>query len=304
MTGLRKVLKTLLLIVLLILGMRAAYLKYELRSAVVAYERAGVPENETLVAAYHHGNTWQFATYIDGDGILNVYTVEWKPLSAFILGRLDRKVERAEALVNYSPLAMEVSLLRNYRPHQTALLFKTLGWVYGDKVNGSYLPAFSDVIKPGEVYYSIEGTGSRDKIWIKTKTICDPPSLFAHDYVCRGFIGYEGLLTIPGYSLESGQMVWVVKKLQGDKLNITVFYPGISLSTTIKAKRYMNETMTFTGKSVQLLREAIPKVVWPDITYIQVWVSDDNGNASVEGIFLLPNYRYGTFEESLGSDGS
>jgi len=295
----KRALKVILIVLILISSGKAIYLKYQIESPTRALEIAGVPENESLIAVYHNGNTWQFATYSKRENTLRVYTVEWNPLFAFFLWRLKKGKESAKAIVDYSPLVLNTSLIEEYSPHEKALLFKSIGWVYGKEIT-SRLPALSEVIANGEKYYSITGTGSKDGFWIKMKIICDPPSLFAIDYVCRGFIGYEGLLTIPGYNLKDGRMTWIIEKPQGDFVNVTVFYPGISLSKLVKQKKKdTKEPLTFTGRSIRLLREAVPDYVNKDIIYIELDVRDDVNYSYVGGMFLLPHDRYGSFEESV-----
>ncbi|WP_048811339.1 hypothetical protein [Thermococcus gammatolerans] len=297
MGRIKRAVKIALLALILISSGKAVYLKYQIESPLKAFETAGVAVNESLIAVYHNGNTWQFATYREEDNRIIVRTVSWDFIHAFFTWSLSKNTESSKAAFNYSPLALDKTLLKKYRPHHRALLFKTLGWVYDEDI-ALHLPALSEVMSRGEKYSSITGLGSNRGLWINMKIICDPPSLFAHDYVCRGFIGYDGLLVIPGYRLKTGRMVWVIERPQGDFVNVTVFYPGISLSKLVKPERKINGTLTFTGRSVQLLREAVPDYVERDILYIELEVMDDRNHSSVGGIFVLPKDRYGTFDES------
>ncbi|EEB73434.1 hypothetical protein [Thermococcus sp. AM4] len=108
-----------------------AYTYHQLSSAEGAYKLAGIPGDEKLIAVYHDAHFWQFATYNPKINTLKLYTVEQS--SPFWLKK--RKVESVKALVNYTPLALNLDQLKQYKPHEKALLFKTLGWKYNEERN-------------------------------------------------------------------------------------------------------------------------------------------------------------------------
>ncbi|BAD86364.1 hypothetical protein TK2175 [Thermococcus kodakarensis KOD1] len=172
-----------------------AYTYHELSTAEGAYKLAGIPKGEGLIAVYHEDTLWQFATYNEETNVLKLYTVSQS--SQFWLKK--KKVESARAFVNYSPVILDLGALKDYKSHEKALLFKTLGWKYDDEINGSYWWNLSEVIKPNETFYQIYALGTSKAIWIRSKEVCEKRSLFAHDYLCYGSIGMNGVLVFPSY---------------------------------------------------------------------------------------------------------
>lgn len=273
------------LIVLLFVG-KVFYVKEKLDSPYELYRMINVPEREELVSAYHEGNLWQFATYDPESDRLKVYTLEWNPY----LSDPERRVESAKAFVNYSPLAMDVSILKSYRPHRRALLFKTLGWKYNGEINGSYLPYLGEILKPGAPYYSIYGVATKGKFWVRSRNICSPPSIFAFDIVCYGAIGSNGLLTLPGY--QPGRMVWIVSRPLGDKTVVWVHYPGVVLSKVVE-KENMNFSV-FTGRALEPLGSFVPEYVAKGAVYLGVRVDEaSDGSVKLEADFVVSDYYYG-----------
>ena len=161
----KKTAALLLLVFLLSFFAYNAYTYHQLSSAEGAYKLAGIPSSEKLIAVYHDENFWQFATYNPKTNTLKLYTVEQS--SPLLLKK--RKVESVKALVNYTPLALDLNQLKQYKPHEKALLFKTLGWKYEEDISGSYWANLSEIIKLGEKCYRIYGIGSSDKMWIRSK---------------------------------------------------------------------------------------------------------------------------------------
>ncbi len=178
-----------------------AYLN-SLPPAVRAYKLARISGDEKLIAVYHDAHFWQFATYNPKTNTLKLYTVE--QFSPLWLKR--RNVESVKALVNYTPLALNLSQLKQYKPHHKALLFKTLGWKYEEDISGSYWANLSEIIKLGEKCYRIYGIGSSDKMWIRSKKVCTV-STFVGEMRCYGSVGIEGLLVFPAY--KSSRLLWL-----------------------------------------------------------------------------------------------
>ena len=237
-----------------------AYTYHQLSSAEGAYKLAGIPNSEKLIAVYHDENFWQFATYNEKTNTLKLYTISQSSL----FWPKDRKVESAKALVNYSPLSLDLKVLRDYKPHEKALLFKTLGWKYDSQINGSYWANLSEVIQPGEEYYRIYALGSSSGIWIKSKAVCRRTNL---DTVCYGTVGTNGVLVIPGF--KDSTMLWVVEGVNGNP-EMAFFYPQVVLKTMIskesKVFRYSNEDREVIESIVQKLEGKNP-------SYLEVWFS-------------------------------
>ena len=179
-----------------------AYSYHQLSSAEGAYKLAGIPGDEKLIAVYHDENFWQFATYNPKARELKVYYLsQGHPLDFRI-----KKTKTVKTPLNYSPLALDLNQLKQYKPHSKALLFKTLGWKYNSQINGSYWANLSEIIKLGEKCYRIYGIGSSDKMWIRSKKVCTA-STFVGEMRCYGSVGIEGLLVFPAY--KSSRLLWL-----------------------------------------------------------------------------------------------
>lgn len=105
------------LLSLLLIG----YLAYlnSLPPAIRAYKLARIPENEQLIAAYHDTNLWQFATYNPETRKLKVYAIySENPILPW------GDVKSVETPLNYSPLALDLKLLKKpqKRPQHSSLL--------------------------------------------------------------------------------------------------------------------------------------------------------------------------------------
>jgi hypothetical protein len=278
--------KIALAVIVFLFLVKVVYVKEKIDSPEDLYRMLNVPKGEELIAAYHQGYLWQFATYDPKSNFLKVYTLDWSPYD------LDpnRRVESARAFVNYSPLAMNISVLRAYRPHKKALLFKTLGWKYNAEINGSYLPYLGDILKPGVPYYSISGVVTNGRFWVRPRNICSNPSIFAFDIVCYGSIGSGGLLTLPGY--QPGRMVWIVSRPFGNKAVVWVHYPKIVLSKEVKDKN-VNFSI-FTRGSLKPLASFVPEYVARDALYLGVSVEEANdGSVKLEANFVISDHYYG-----------
>ena len=243
-----------LLLVLLI-----GYLAYlnSLPPAVRAYKLARIPGDEKLIAVYHDENFWQFATYNEKTNTLKLYTVEQS--SPLWLKR--RKVESVKALVNYTPLALDLNQLKQYKPHSKALLFKTLGWKYEEDISGSYWANLSEVIRPGEKYYRIYGLGSSSGLWIKSKAVCRKTNL---DIVCYGTAGTNGILVIPGF--KDSKMLWVVEGIKGNP-QVAFFYPGVVLKNVTEE----NKVFTYSSEDREVIKSIVQKLEGKNPSYLEVW---------------------------------
>jgi len=246
----RRKLFALFLLLVLLIGY-FAYLN-SLPPAVRAYKLARIPGDEKLIAVYHDEDFWQFATYNKKTNTLKLYTVEqYSPLWL-----KKRKVESVKALVNYTPLALDLKLLKSYEPHSKALLFKTLGWKYEEDISGSYWTNLSEVIHPGEECYRIYGIGSSDKIWIKSKKVCTV-STFVGEMRCYGSVGMEGLLVFPAY--ESSRLLWVKEKPgAGGNVELFAYYPGAVLrehETDLE-----EEPSIYTGRDEKIILRILKRI--------------------------------------------
>ena len=225
--------KTAAILLLLSLFAYNAYTYHQLSSAERAYKLAGIPSDEKLIAVYHDKNLWQFATYNEKTNTLKLYTVEQS--SPFWLK--ERKVESVKALVNYTPLALDLKLLKSYEPHEKALLFKTLGWKYDDGIKRATYPKLSDVISPNTSYTQVVGVLSTDKIWIAPKYYGNGGDAF------YGSAGIKGLLVLPGklnQPVVSEGYIWYTEKIGTREIH----YPGI----VVKAPIEKSNSRTFIGE--------------------------------------------------------
>jgi|GEM_PF-5657085 hypothetical protein len=284
----RRVFISIFLSLVLLTGFLAynAYTYHELSSAEGAYKLAVIPEKEKLIAVYHGDNLWQFATYDEETNTLKLYNLK----QSSILDLKDRSVEKIKAMLNYSPLTLDPKLLKEYTPHTRALLFKPLGWKYDNEISGSYWRNLSEVIKPGEEYYKIYGVGTSRKLWIKRKEVCEKASIFAHDYVCYGYIGVSGILVIPGY--EGERMLWVIEKPHDNQTEMIAYYPGITLKKT-KTPEENQKPRNYTGEDGKIILEMLNKLKGNKTEYVQIVL--------YEKLKRLPGYR--GLGWSLGSGG-
>lgn len=222
-----------LLILLLSFFAYNPYTYYQLSSAEGAYKLAGIPSSEKLIAVYHDKDFWQFATYDERTNTLKLYTV--KQSSPLWLKK--RRVESVKALVKYTPLALNLNMLNQYRPHSKALLFKTLGWKYDDDIKQVAYPKLSDVISPNTSYAEIVGVLSTDKIWIEPKYYGNGGDAF------YGSAGIKGLLVLPGklnQPVVSEGYIWYTEKIGTREIH----YPGIVVKSPIKK----SNSRTFIGE--------------------------------------------------------
>ncbi|EEB74153.2 hypothetical protein [Thermococcus sp. AM4] len=255
----KKVLVALLLILLLSFFAYNAYTYHQLSSAEGAYKLAGISGDEKLIAVYHDAHFWQFATYNPKTNTLKLYTVEQS--SIFWLKSIT--MESAKALVNYTPLALDLNQLKRYKPHSKALLFKTLGWKYDYQINGSYWANLSEIIRPGEKYYRIYGLGSSSGLWIKSKAVCRKTTLEA---VCYGTVGTNGILVIPGF--KDSKMLWVVEGVKGNP-QVAFFYPGVVLKTVTEE----NKVFTYSSEDGDVIESIVQKLEGKNPFYLEVWFS-------------------------------
>ncbi|WP_052696168.1 hypothetical protein [Palaeococcus ferrophilus] len=198
------------------------YLAYlnSLPPAVRAYKMARIPENEQLIAVYHEGNFWQFATYNEKTSMLKLYTVS----QSSPLWLRSRRVESARALVNYSQVILNLEALKDYKPHERALLFKTLGWKYD-----------------GEIYYPISPKfKAEDMYFIAIGTTTSRLNIGAGEEgssIISWLSGVKGVLTLPTLNNRgtTKALTWIAVHECESHLGKTVqvFYPGITLESDI-----------------------------------------------------------------------
>jgi hypothetical protein len=223
------------LLVLLSFFAYNAYTYHQLSSAEGAYKLAGISNSEKLIAIYHDENSWQFATYNEKTNTLKLYTVGQS--SPFWVKR--RTVESVKALINCTPLTLNLNQLKQYKPHSKALPFKTLGWKYDDNIKRITYSKLSDVISPNSSYTEITGTLSTDGLWISPKSYGNGGDAF------YGSAGIKGLLVLPGNLNQptiSGGYIWYIE----NRTTREVHYPGIIVKSP---SRELN-SKTFTGRAL------------------------------------------------------
>lgn len=147
-----------------------------------------------------------------------------------------------------------MKLLKQYEPHEKALLFKTLGWKYDSQINGSYWWNLSEVIKPNETFYQIYALGSSSRIWIKSKTVCEKRGLFANDYLCYGSIGMSGVLVFPYY--EGTKPLWSKIVPEGQDGKVRAYYPDVILTGQSGA----GKTFTFGSNDRKIIERMLEKL--------------------------------------------
>jgi len=170
--------------------------------------------------------------------------------------------------VNYSPVILDLDALKGYKPHERALLFKTLGWKYDGEIDGSYWWNLSEVIKPNETFYQIYALGTSEGIWIRSKAVLRRDSRFAGDRVGYGSIGANGVLVFPTY--KDTKLLWVKKK-PVDQYNseILAYYPGITLKGSGKSHEW--SASAYKQTDGQIIREVLEKIErGPGIVQIMV----------------------------------
>ncbi|WP_456365170.1 hypothetical protein [Thermococcus sp.] len=216
-----------------------AYTYHQLSSAEGAYKLAGISNSEKLIAVYHDKNFWQFATYNEKTNTLKLYTISQS--SPFWPKK--RKVESAKALVNYSPLSLDLKVLRDYKPHEKALLFKTLGWKYNEELVEVPYPKIFDVVSPDVNYFEIIGTLSGKGIRIGARN--DGSEMISW------IEGVRGLLLLPG-RIDSTNIshgfIWVVLEKNESSQIVRTYYPGVILERSI---RTVKEKQSFRGVLLQ-----------------------------------------------------
>ncbi|WP_048151134.1 hypothetical protein [Palaeococcus ferrophilus] len=257
----RKTLATGVLLFLLSFFAYNAYTYHELSTAEGAYKIAGIPKEEGLIAVYHEDSLWQFATYNEKTNVLKLYTVSQS--SPFWLR--SRRVESSKALVNYSQVILDLEALKDYTPHGKALLFKTLGWKYDGEIDGSYWWNLSEVIKPNGTFYQIYALGTSEGIRIRSKEVCEKRSLFAHDYLCYGSIGINGVLVFPSY--EDTKLLWVKKKPRNQyNSEVLAYYPGVILRGLAKG----GIAFTYRDVDQKMAKGIIKKLETKNPKYVQL----------------------------------
>ena len=240
-----------------------AYTYHQLSSAEGAYKLAGIPSSEKLIAVYHDENFWQFATYNEKTNTLKLYTVEQSSL----LWLKRRKVESVKALVNYTPIALDLKQLKQYKPHSKALLFKTLGWKYNEEIRKITCPRISNVIDPDADYFEIIGSLSGKGIRIGAG---DEGSA-----IVSWTKGVRGLLLLPGHidsANTSRGFIWVTLLKNGSEQIIRAYYPRIILEhrSHIAEERpsftglFLQKTLNNTSVNVKLENHKTPEfeVLW------------------------------------------
>ena len=235
----RKILAAGVLLLLLSFFAYNAYTYHQLSSAEGAYKLAGIPNSEKLIAVYHDSHFWQFATYDEKTNTLKLYTISQS--SPFWPKK--RKVESAEALVNYSPLSLDLKVLGDYKPHERALLFKTLGWKYNEELMKVSYPKIFDVVSPDVDYFEIIGTLSGKGIRIGARN--DGSEMISW------IEGVRGLLLLPG-RIDSANIshgfIWVAVEKNESGQIVRTYYPGVILERGI---RTVKEKQSFRGVLLQ-----------------------------------------------------
>ena len=239
------------------------YTYHQLSSAEGAYKLAGIPGDEKLIAVYHDSHFWQFATYNEKTNTLKLYTISQS--SPFWPKK--RKVESAKALVNYSPLSLDLKVLKDYKPHEKALLFKTLGWKYDSQINGSYWANLSEVIQPGEEYYRIYGLGISNRIWIRSKIVFRKSSMFEEDRVGYGKVGINGILMLPGFRAQ--ELLWVVEKNVDGKVLRIAYYPNVTIASTMPGA--IEELFNYSPKHQEIITRLLNELEGENPWYVEVW---------------------------------
>ena len=216
-----------------------AYTYHQLSSAEGAYKLARIPSDEQLIAVYHDNNLWQFATYNEKTNTLKLYTISQS--SPF--WPKERREESAKALVNYSPLSLDLKLLKQYEPHEKALLFKTVGWKYNERLIEVPYPKIFDVVSPDVDYFEIIGTLSGKGIRIGARN--DGSEMISW------IEGVRGLLLLPG-RIDSTNIshgfIWVVLEKNESGQIVRTYYPGVILERSI---RTVKEKQSFRGVLLQ-----------------------------------------------------
>ncbi|ASJ02753.1 hypothetical protein A3L09_05550 [Thermococcus profundus] len=238
-----------------------AYTYHELSTAEGAYKLAGIPKEEGLIAVYHENNLWQFATYNEKTNMLKLYTVSQS--TPFWLK--SRRVESSKTLVNYSSVILDLEVLKDYTPHERALLFKTIGWKYDDEIDGSYWWNLSEVIKPNETFYQIYALGTSKEMWIRSKEVLRRDSRFAGDTVGYGSIGVNGVLVFPSY--KDTKLLWVKEKPGNQNSSeVLAYYPGVILRGLAKG----GIAFTYRDVDQKMAKEIIKKLETKNPKYVQL----------------------------------
>ncbi len=215
--------KKLLLGILFVLFSFFAYNTYtyhQLSSAEGAYNLVGISSSEKLIAVYHDGDFWQFATYNPETRELKVYYIGQNSPLFF----RTRKTKTVKTPLNYSPLALDLKLLEKAPKETPALLFNGKWYT---KENPPKFPTVEQILKQydNKTIRRLSAYYAEKELWVGAITMQTGDAIY-------GGIGPGRILVIPSLkSYVEKPFVWRVEIPAGrDKSQHIVYYPdGITI---------------------------------------------------------------------------
>ena len=256
----RRRLFALFLLLVLLIGY-FAYLN-SLPPAVRAYKLARISGDEKLIAAYHDKGFWQFATYNPKTQKLKVYALySDKPILPW-----GKDVKTVKTPLNYSPLALDLDLLKEVPKETPALLFAGKWYT---KENPPKSPAVGQILRGynNKTIRRIALLYARKELWIQT---------YLQVYGRAYEIGTRDVLVVP--SLGSKSVSTLVIEFPTGENNSTrvVYYPSVTVT---------GQGETFYLSSFNLDEQLIDSLLNVSIHHL----TNNTSFAKIESYCFFPN---------------
>ncbi|WP_240922817.1 hypothetical protein [Thermococcus sp. Bubb.Bath] len=260
------------------------YLAYlnSLPQAVRAYKMARIPENEQLIAVYHDTGFWQFATYDPESKKLKVYAINSEnPILPW------RNVKSVETPLNYSPLALDLKLLKKTPKETPALLFNGRWYT---KENPPKFPRVEDV--NGEFrdkpLRSLTACWAGRELWVGRIRLVGGDAVY-------GSVGPGKVLAIPSLEENPGEnFVWYAEVTVNNETSMyDALYPG-NVRITGRGKATDLRPFRLTDKTVSTGLRALESIREAQTAFISlVYYENPDGSGAHAGFMALTRYWKG-----------